>query len=590
MKNIVRLTRGIWEHKLVVFMGFFTMFINVLFELIIPYQMTTIVDEALPSGDMRLLRNTAIIMLLVAFGALIASLINNYCAQWISQTVSARMRNKLFTKIQSLSMKNIDEFRTGRLITNCTNDVTQVRMFIMMLFRIISRAPLMLIGGLIMAIYTSKELANIFWFLLPLLLVILIIIINKAFPLFEKVQKKLDGVNTVVHENVNSPRVVKSFVNMEFEEKRFNVENDGYREIATKANRIFATLFPAIMIVTNIGFAGIMFLGAKLIENGTLVSIIDGVQVPNAGVIIAFFSYTMNIMFALIMAAMVMVFLSRAEVSAKRINEVLDAKVDLLNPEDSVQSDIKGNIIFDNVSFGYSNEGNQVLNNISFKITAGEKVGIIGSTGSGKSTLVNLIPRLYDVTKGKLLIDGVSVSNYDIETLRNSIGLVTQKPHVFSGNFITNIRQGRETSSLGDIKEASKIALAEEYILDKDDKYEEAVNQGGSNLSGGQKQRLSLARALVRKPKILILDDSTSALDANSEQTVMEGIEDNFSDSTVLIISQKVSTIIDADKIIVLDNYGNLDGFGDHYTLLKTSKVYKEIYDSQYGIGGVYNG
>ncbi len=590
MKNILRLIRKIWKHKIVVLIGVVTMFLNVIFELIIPYQMKIIVDEALPAGDMPLLRGAAILMLFVAFGALIAALINNYCAQWISQNISAELRLDLFKKIQSLSMKKIDKFKSGRLITNCTNDVTQIRMFLMMLFRIILRAPLMLVGGLFMAIYTSRQLANIFWVLIPVLLVVVIIIIKKAFPLFERVQKKVDGINTVVHENVNSPRVVKSFVNMKFEQDRFDVENDGYRDVATKANRIFATLFPAIMIVTNIGYAGIMILGAKLLENGTLVSIVDGIQVANAGVLIAFFSYTMNIMFALIMAAMMMVFLSRAEVSAKRINEVLDTDIDLLNPDNPIAQDIMGNIKFDSVSFGYSSEGNEVLKDISFEINVGEKIGIIGSTGSGKSTLINLIPRLYDTTKGSVLIDGVKVEDYDLHTLRNAIGFVTQKPHVFSGNFITNISQGQKESSSEEIEKAAKIALADEYIVQKEDKYEEAVNQGGSNLSGGQKQRLSLARAVIRRPKILILDDSTSALDANSEELVMNGIRENFNESTVLLISQKVSSIIDSDKIIVLDNHGHLDGFGDHHTLLKTSKVYKEIFNSQYGIGGVYNG
>ncbi|XMB85946.1 ABC transporter ATP-binding protein [Mycoplasmatota bacterium WC44] len=589
MKYLIRLTKGMWKNKLAVAVGFLTVFIDVIFTLFIPKLMTIIVDKALPSGDMILLRNTALLMVLVALGAFLASAINNYVANWISQEVSANLRVELFEKIQSLSLSEVDELKTGRLVTNCTNDITQLRVFISMIFRMLARAPFMLIGGIIMSIYTSRELAAIYIVLIPALAIVIYFIMKNIAPLFGKMQKEVDGINSIVQENVAAPKVVKSFVNFKFEENRFNEKNDGYRIVASKANRIIATLFPAITIIINIGFAGIMFLSAVYIENGVLVTVVEGAEVANAGVIIAFFTYTMYIMFSLIMAAMMMVFMSRAEASSKRISEVLDVEVKMTESSNPVKKSIKGNIKFESVDFSYKEDGNNVLNNISFEIKSGEKVGVIGSTGSGKSTLINLIPRLYDVKNGSVKVDDIDVRDYETDSLRKEIGLVTQKAQIFSGDFKTNILQGYELASEEEIIEATEIALAKDFIDEKVDGYDEVLFQDGSNLSGGQKQRLSLSRAVVRKPKILILDDSTSALDANSEKKVMEGINSSFGDSTLIIISQKISSIIDSDKIIVLDNYGNLDGFGTHKELLNDSKVYKEIYESQYGVGGVYN-
>ncbi|WP_432664343.1 ABC transporter ATP-binding protein [Wukongibacter baidiensis] len=586
MKNLLRLSNYIKKYSMYSLLAIISMFVEVVAGLYIPFLMTKIIDEALPSGDLNLLRNTALMMIFMALGTIIAGLINNYCAQYIAQYATANLRLDLFKKIQTLSFVNVDKFKTGRLITSSTNDMLQIKTLFMLMFRSIIRGPLMLIGGLILAIRTSMNLSGIYLIIIPALIIGIGIIMAKALPKFTQVQKELDDVNNIVLESVNAPRVIKSFVNMEYENKRFTEKNENYRKISTSANKIIAFAMPVITIVVNLGIASILFLSASLIEKGILVS--NGVA--DAGIIMAFFNYTMQILMGLLMLAMMLIFVSRAEVSAKRVNEIFDEISDLTNSPWAIKDfKLTGKVEFRNVDFSYSRDGNNVLSDISFKVEPGETIGIIGSTGTGKSTLVQLLPRLYDAKNGEVLLDGHNVKDLDIESLREQVSMASQKPIIFSGSIKSNILQGNENASYEEIREASKRAAALEFIEKLEKQFDSEVHQKGANLSGGQKQRLSLTRAFIRKPAIMILDDVTSAVDAKSEEQIKSNIEKLSKNMTTFIISQKISTIIDADKIIVLNNYGKLDGFGTHDEMLKSSKVYQEIYNSQFGIGGSVN-
>ena len=420
---------------------------------------------------------------------------------------------------------------------------------------------------------------------MPILVISIIVIMIIAFPRYAKVQKTVDGINKVVLETANAPRVIKSFVSIKHENSKFETANETFRITNTSANKIMAFADPIIMFIFNSSIAGIIFLGAYFIDKGSLIN--AATNLPQVGVLIAFNNYSMQILFGLMMFAMMMIYISRAAVSAKRIVEIFDEKVDLTSKIDAIKDlTLTGDIEFRNVSFGYVTAGNKVLNNIDFKIKSGETVGVIGSTGSGKSSLIHLIPRLYDVTEGEVLVNGVNVKDIELDTLRSQISVVTQTATIFSGSVGTNIMQGRVDASFDELVDAGNSAAANEFINEYDDFYNHEIQQKGSNLSGGQKQRLSLARAFIRKPKILILDDSTSAVDAKSEEQIIKSINKLSKEMTTLVISQKVSTIKDMDKIIVLDNQGHLDGFASHKELLKTSKVYQEIALSQVGNGG----
>lgn len=586
MKNLLRLSEYIKRYSLYSSLAIIFMFGEVVAGLYIPFLMTKIIDEALPTGDLTLLRNTALVMVFMAFGTIIAGLINNYCAQYIAQYATANLRLDLFKKIQNLSFVNVDKFKTGRLITSSTNDMLQIKTLFMLVFRGIIRGPLMLVGGLILAIKTSINLSAIYIIIIPVLIIGIGIVMAKALPKFTQVQRELDDLNNIVLESVSAPRVIKSFVNMEYENKRFTEKNESYRRISTSANKIIALAMPVITIIVNLGIAGILFLSANLIEEGILVS--NGVA--DAGIIMAFFNYTMQILMGLLMLAMMLIFVSRAEVSAKRVNEIFDEISDLTNSPWAIKDfKLTGKVEFRNVNFSYSPDGNNVLNDISFKVEPGETIGIIGSTGTGKSTLVQLLPRLYDVKNGEVLLDDQNIKDLDIRLLREQVSMATQKPIIFSGSVKSNILQGSENASDEEMRKASKSAAALEFIENLENKFDSEVLQKGANLSGGQKQRLSLTRAFIRNPAIMILDDVTSAVDAKSEEQIKNNMEELQRDMTTFIISQKISTIIDADKIIVLNNHGKLDGFGTHDEMIKSSKVYQEIYNSQFGIGGSVN-
>jgi ATP-binding cassette subfamily B protein len=592
MKNLLAMFTYVKNYYWHIFFAVIMMILQVTVGFLIPFLMITIIDDALPNEDMNLLIMTSLQMLGLALVGLVAGVINNYNSQYVAQYATADLRNKLFVKIQNLSFHNIDHFKTSRLITSATNDTVRIQQFFQMLLRIIIRAPLMIGVGLFLAITTSRELSNIFFISMPILIVSIVIVMFIAFPRFKRVQESVDLLNKRTLENVQAPRVIKSFVTTKHENNRFEEANENYRINASSAEKVMAFAEPIIMLIFNGTLAGVLILGSYYIESGALLQITDaGEIIAQKGVLIAFNNYSMQILMGLMMFAMMMIFISRASVSAQRIQEILDEPIDLENKKGAEKGfELSGSFAFDHVSFGYGENGNLVLKDVSFEVEAGQRVGIIGSTGSGKSTLIHLLPRLYDVKEGSIRFDGKDVRDLDLFELRKQIALVTQSPTIFSGSIGTNMMQGKEDAPYEDFVEAAKNANAYEFVSSYEEEFNHFIQQKGSNLSGGQKQRLSLARAFLRNPKLLILDDSTSAVDANSEAKIMASIEKLTEKMTTLIISQKISTIRNLDKILVLNNKGGIDGFDTHENLLKDSLVYQEIAKSQIGTGGEEHG
>ncbi len=585
-ENLKNITRLLWSIRGYMFVGLLAvlfMALSVSGELYLPTLNKTIIDDGIAKDNYSVLWENLRIMVLILVALLVLNLLNNFVAQFVAQYGTEEIRNKLFEKVSKYSLKNVDNIKTSKIITTLTNDVVQVQTFIQMLFMMISRAFISVALGLFFAIRLSPEMSKIFLYLVPVLIIGIGLLLWRALPKLSKLQKQVDNINQVGHETIDSPRVIKSFNNQEHENERFTKENEDYQNLAIRAGRIFAFANPLIFTILYLAYGLIILFGAQLIDNGTL---IDSVGDAESGVIVAFSSYAMSVLFGFIMMAMALMFLARAEISAKRINQILDEEIDLVNDELAIKDfKLKGNIEFKNVYFSHEGSGEPVLNDISFSVESGQTVGIIGSTGSGKSTLIELIPRLYDVTKGELLLDGQNIKSFDMKVLRDQIGVVSQKADIFEGTISTNVRQGKQDASLDDVIKATEYAVASEYINKFEHKYDHQVQQRGSNLSGGQKQRLSLARAFVKQPKILILDDSTSAVDANSEQEIKQNLNNFASDTTTLVIAQKISTIKNMDKIIVLDNYGRINGVGKHDELLNISNVYQEIYNSQVGGG-----
>ncbi len=585
MRDIFGVIGYIKPFKFYVLIAALTMFVQVFVSFYIPFLIIDIIDVALPAGDFNSVLHTGGIMLALAFFGIVSGIINTYTSQKVSQYATANLRLDVFKRIQTLSFKNVDDLKQSRLITNATNDVMRVEMFFTMMLRIVLRAPLMMMVGVFLALRTSILLSQVFYVTLPLLIISILIIMYFAYPRFKKVQKALDELNNVALENANAPQVIKSFVSQDYETNRYENTNENYRKVNTAAETVMAFADPVINFIFNLGLAGILIVGTYYLTQGQLMQ--NGV--PQVGLIMAFNSYSMQILIGLMMFAMVMIFLSRANVSAARINEIFNTTIDLTNPVKGQQPTIAGRIMFDDVSFGYGENGNWVLKDVKLTINPGEKIGVIGSTGSGKSTFVYLIPRLYDVKRGRILIDEINVKDFDIPSLREQVGFVTQNANIFSGSMATNMMQGLKDADINALDKASKSALLYDFIQEKADGYNYLIRPKGTNLSGGQKQRLSIARAMIKKPKILIFDDATSAVDAASEQKILQHIDALDYQPTLLLISQKVATVKKLDKILVFANDGKVDGFGTHDDLLKTSQVYREIANSQLGLGGAYD-
>lgn len=511
-----------------------------------------------------------LLMLIMAGIGLAGGLMTMKTSSVVSQKFSYRLRKAMYDKISSFSFKNIDTFSTSSLTTRLTNDVTMLQNTVMMGLRILVRAPALLIVSAVFAFSINAKLSMILLILFPIMIIIIAVILKFGFPMFQKMQKKIDNINRVVQENLIGIRVVKAYVREDREKDKFHNASDELAKQGSKASGLIITVMPVMMLLMNFVIIYIYYKG----------SVDASKRLMNVGQISVLANYIIQVLMNIMMVSMLMLQITRAKACGDRVVEVLDTDVDIVNPENAFKpTDPKGEIEFKNVSFGY-NDGIDILSDISFKAKPGSIVGIIGSTGCGKSSLVNLIPRLYDVTGGELLIDGVNVKNYDLEALRELTGVVLQKNVLFTGTIKENIKWGNPNATDEEIIAACKAAQAHDFIMSQPDGYDTVLAQGGLNLSGGQKQRLCIARAIIKQPKILILDDSTSAVDTATEAKIRECFYNELKDTTVLIIAQRISSVAEADEIVVLDD-GKIDSIGTHDELMQTSEIYQEIYKTQ---------
>ena len=542
-------------------------------EVILPALMARIINVGAANRDVAYIAEMVGIMILTAFVMMGGGIGGAWFAAKASISFGADLRNDCFQKVQSFSFRNIDSFSTGSLVTRLTNDITQVQNLIMMGLRMMLRAPGMLIGAIIMAVAMNPGLARIFLIILPVMVVTIGAIMLTAFPRFTVMQKKLDRVNSNIQECLQNVRVIKSFVRGGYEEKRFLQSNGDLKESSLRAFRIVILQMPLVAFFMNATTLAVVWLGGQEVLAGTM----------PVGNLTAFTTYIIQVLMSLMMLAMVLLQSSRAIASAKRINEVLDTRVDLTD-EAAAQKEKqveKGRIEFRHVSFRYYKESREkVLDDVSLTIEPGQTVGIIGSTGCGKSTLVSLIPRLYDADEGQVLVDGVDVRDYSLRHLREGVGMVLQKNVLFSGTVEENLLWGDESASHETVRRAAQAAQADGFLSAFPEGYDTFLGQGGVNVSGGQKQRLCIARALLKKPKILILDDSTSAVDTATEAKIRESFSTALKETTKLIIAQRITSVMEADRIIVMDE-GRIVGQGSHTELLSGCSAYREIYDSQ---------
>ncbi|MFC4798934.1 ABC transporter ATP-binding protein [Neobacillus sp. GCM10023253] len=540
-------------------------------ELYLPTLMADIVDKGVVTGDTHYIWKIGGFMLLVAAGGMICSVSASFFSAKAASGFGKLLRSKIFSHVGDFSLQEFDQFGTASLITRTTNDITQIQQVLIMMLRMMVMAPMMCIGGIIMALSKDTKLSLVLAVAIPILIIIILIVQRNAIPLFKAMQVKLDNLNRVLRENLTGIRVIRSFNRIEHEKKRFDEASWDLTQTAIKVNKLMAVMMPTMMIILNLTTVAIIWFGGIRISNGHM----------EVGDMMAFIQYAMQIMFSFLMLSMMFVMIPRASVSAVRIIEVLDTTADIKNPSTPLPPvSNNGEVEFQNVSFSYPGAEMPAISNISFKMRPGEITAIIGGTGSGKSTLINLIPRFYDAGSGKVLVGGIDVRKMTQELLRKKIGFVPQQAVLFTGTISENIRYGKEDASDEEVRHAAEIAQAAEFINEMPEGYNTLIAQGGTNVSGGQKQRLSIARALVRRPEIFIFDDSFSALDFKTDAMLRAALKEQTQQSTVLIVAQRVSTIIDADQIIVLDN-GEIAGIGKHKELMETSKVYREIVMSQ---------
>ncbi len=542
-------------------------------EFILPYINANIINKGASTGDIPYILKNGAYMALIAVFMLITGVLGANFAVRGSSRFAAGVRKDVFDKIQTFSFSNIDDFTTGSLITRMTNDITQIQNFTNTLLRGFFRSPVMLIGALVMSFMLNPSLAWVILAVIPFLAIAIALIITNASPRYTVMQKQIDTLNIDIQETVTNERVIKSFVREDFEKARFSKINDELVEKSTSALKLMLLMQPVSALAINVTTLLVVWIAGKQIMIGDM----------ELGTLTAFITYLSQVLTALNFLANIVLQGTRAGASHKRIKEVMEAVTDI---DDSCVDDASftvenGSVEFKNVSFRYfKNNKEKVLDNVSFKIESGEFVGIIGSTGSGKSTLVSLIARLYDADEGEVLVDGVNVKSIPLYNLRNSVAMVLQKNTLFSGSIEENLRWGNSEATLDEIREATRIAQADSFVMSFTDGYGEDLDQGGANLSGGQKQRLCIARALLKKPKLIILDDSTSAVDTATDASIRYALREKLSGVTKLIIAQRINSVMDADKIIVLDN-GRIVGFGTHSELIKECKEYQDIYYSQ---------
>ena len=578
MKTIKLLMKSLRENKKNTVLSILFVALEVVCECALPFVMAKLIDNS--GVDWNSLLIYGGILVVLATCALAFGIISGKRAARAGAGFAANLRDDMFVKVQGYSFANIDKFSASSLVTRMTTDITNIQNAFSMIIRIAVRVPLMMIFSIIMAFVISPSLAWIFLACVPILGGIIVLIISKATPTFSRVFKRYDALNNSVHENVKGIRVVKTYVREDYENKKFEKAADDVTNDFVHAEKIVAWLTPSMNFFMYVCYVIISVLGAYVITGklgwGTLTT----------GDLSSLITYGINILSALMMLAMILIMITMSVASAKRIAEVMEEESTLTNPDNALTTVADGSVDFDNVTFKYSDKAeNAVLSDIDLHIKSGETVGILGGTGSSKTSLVNLISRLYDVTEGEVKVGGVNVKEYDLDTLRQNVAVVLQKNVLFSGTIEENLKWGDENATEEEMKKACEIAQADEYIRSFPDGYQTYLEEGGTNLSGGQKQRLCIARALLRKPKILILDDSTSAVDTKTDALIRKGLKETMPETTKIIIAQRISSIQDADKIVVLDN-GTINGIGSHEELMKTNAIYKDIFETQNKTGG----
>lgn len=574
MSMFRKLSRYIGEYKKITLVTPVLMVLEVVFEVFIPYLMGHIIDDGIKKSDMNYVIRTGLLMMLMALLSLVFGALGALFACKASAGFEKNLRRGLMSKVQQFSFANIDKFSTASLVTRMTTDVTNVQVAFQMIIRICFRAPIMLLSALIMAIATNRQLSLVFVCVIVLLGAALAAIVANAFPRFRYVFEKYDGVNAGVQENLTGIRVVKAYVREDYETKKFHKASEFLYKRFADAEKIVALNGPVMNLAIYACMTCIFWFGASIIVKSGEVDM-------QVGQLSTFMVYTMNILMNLMMISMIFVTLTLAKTSGERIVEVLDEKVDLTQPSDPVCEMKDGEIVFDHVDFSYSgNAANLNLEDINVRIPSGSVVGVIGGTGSGKSSFVQLIPRLYDVSAGTLTVGGVDVRKYDLATLRDKVSMVLQKNVLFYGTIAENLRWGNENATVEQMRAACESAQIREFVESLPDGYDSHVEQGGTNFSGGQKQRLCIARALLKEPKVLILDDSTSAVDTKTDAAIRRAFREYIPDVTKIIIAQRISSVSDADMIIVLDE-GRINGVGTHEQLLESNEIYREVYESQ---------
>ena len=575
MLRLLKFLRKSWVYAI---LAPLSMLLEASMDLLQPTLMADIIDVGVANGDLNYVMSVGLKMLLFSLLGMAGGILCSVFSSLASSSFAADLRKNLFAKIQKFSFGEIDKLKTSSLITRVTNDVTQMQNVVLMSLRVMVRSPILFLGGIIMAVRLSKSLSVVFVFMIPAIIITVLYVIFRSFPLFGVMQKNIDRVNTVMRENLLGVRVVKAFVGRKTETKRFDIANEDLKSISIKSQLITILLWPVVTIIMQLAVVVVLWSGGKMFMVGTI----------KTGEIMAFINYLTQIMFSLTMSVMLFIGFSRAKVSADRINEIFDTSPSITDSFDAVNFG-KHDVEFKNVYFKYNASGEWVLENLSFKVNAGETVGIIGATGSGKSTLALLIPRLYDVTEGEILVGGKNVKDIKTSSLRDNISVVLQESILFSGTIEDNLRQGDDTATEEELKVALDIAQASEFVNALPDGIKSSTAQRAKNFSGGQKQRLSIARSIVKKPKILILDDASSALDMTTEAKLQTALRENIENSTTFIIAQRISGVMYCDKIIVLDG-GKLSGMGSHDELIKTNDIYRSIVVSQLGEEAVCNG
>lgn len=567
---MLKLFKGLKPYWTLVIGVLVLVFISTLTDLELPDLMSDIVDTGIVQGDVSYILGRGGVMLLVALLGTVCTILTSYLSSKIGMGFSRDLRKKVFEKVESFSLTEINEMGTASLITRTTNDINQVQMVVIMMMRMMLSAPIMIVGALIMALRKDVELSKVILVVIPIIIVTIAIIAKFTLPMFQKMQNKIDKLNLVVRENLTGIRVIRVFNKVEAEQERFNQASLEVSRIATMANRLMGALMPLMMLILNLSIIAVIWFGGIRINDGDLM----------VGDLMAFIQYLTQVMFSLLMLTMMFVLIPRAQASAVRINEVLEMESPIQEPKEAIQPQLKGYVEFKNVSFGYEDAEEYAISNISFVAKPGEVTAIIGGTGSGKSSILNMIPRFYDAAKGEVLVDGVNVRDMNQQELRSKIGYVPQKAMLFTGTIRDNILYGKEDATDEEVRHALDIAQATDFVSKMKEGIESPISQGGTNVSGGQKQRLSIARAIVRKPEIYLFDDSFSALDFKTDAQLRAALKKETKDSTVIIVAQRVSTVMDATRILVMDE-GHVVGMGTHEELLQTNEIYQQIVESQ---------